>query len=122
MAARRRTQPLTNKTCQQMTDLVLDYLNDKLAPTTKRDFQQHLRICPDCVNFLNTYKKTVAVTGSVAIDEIPQTVRNNILTFLRKRIHRLGTYPLIVITHFISASGILDTFLTRCIDFIHPHV
>jgi len=66
MAARRRTQPLTNKTCKQMTDLVLDYLNDKLAPTTKRDFQRHLRICPDCVNFLNSYKKTVAVTGSVA--------------------------------------------------------
>jgi Putative zinc-finger len=121
MATRKRTQALT-KTCKQMTNLVFDYLNDKLAPTTKRDFQRHLRICPDCVNFLNTYKKTVAVTRSVAIDDIPQKVRNNILTFLRKRMHRLGTYPLVVIAHLISASGLLGTFLTRCIDFIHPHV
>jgi len=118
MATRKRAQVPTNKTCKQMTDLVLSYLTDKLSPATKRDFQQHLRICPDCVNFLNTYKKTVAVTRSVAIDEIPQRVRNNILTFLRKRIHRLGTYSLIVIMHLISASGLLATTLARCIDFL----
>ena len=85
MATRKRAQVLANKGCKQMTDLVLDYLNDKLSPTVKRDFQQHLRICPDCVSFLNTYKKTVAATRTVAIEAIPQKVRNNILIFLRKR-------------------------------------
>ena len=113
---------LMSRRVRKRSWLVFDYLNDKLAPTTKRDFQRHLRICPDCVNFLNTYKKIVAVTRAVAIDDIPQKVRNNILTFLRKRIHRLGTYPLVVIAHLISASGLHVTFLTRCIDFIHPHV
>jgi hypothetical protein len=33
-------------------------VNDTLSPAVKRDFQRHLRICPDCVNFLNTYRKS----------------------------------------------------------------
>ena len=121
MATRKGAQAPTNKTCRQMTDLVLNYLEDKLSPGVKRDFQQHLRICPDCVNFLNTYKKTVAVTRAVAIEEIPQKVRNNILTFLRKRIHGLGSYPF-VIGHLVGASGLLAAMLARCIDFITPRV
>jgi hypothetical protein len=82
---------LTNKTCKQMTDLVFDYLNDKLGPRIKRDFEQHLRICPDCVNFLNTYKKTVSVTRSIRPEEIPPRVQNNILDFLRTRVRKSGT-------------------------------
>ena len=82
---------MTNKTCKQMTDLVFDYLNDKLGPSIKRDFEQHLRICPDCVNFLNTYKKTVSVTRSIRPEEIPPRVQSNILGFLRTRVRKSGT-------------------------------
>ena len=92
MAERKRGQEiLTNKTCKQMTDLVFNYLNDKLSPNVKRDFQQHLQICPDCVNFLNTYKKTVSVTRSIRPEEIPPRVRNNVLDFLRRRMRKSGT-------------------------------
>jgi hypothetical protein len=91
MAERKKGQKiLTNKTCKQMTDLVFNYLNDKLSPNVKRDFQQHLQICPDCVNFLNTYKKTVSVTRSIRPEEIPPRVRNNILDFLRSRVRKSG--------------------------------
>jgi hypothetical protein len=48
-----------------MTELMLDYLNDTLSPKMKRDFDRHLSICPDCVSFFNTYKKSVAVTRSI---------------------------------------------------------
>jgi uncharacterized protein (DUF2267 family) len=81
---------LTNKTCKQITDLVFDYLNDKLSPNVKRDFEQHLQICLDCVNFLNTYKKTVSVTRSIRPKEIPPRVRKNILNFLRSRVRKYG--------------------------------
>jgi hypothetical protein len=80
-----RRDLLTSKSCKQIADLVLDYLNDNLMPNVKRDFQQHLRICPDCVHFLKTYKKTVSVTRTVRPEEIPAKVKNNILDFLRKR-------------------------------------
>ena len=89
---RRKTaaSTLTNKTCKQIADLVLGYLNNQLSPRIKRDFEQHLDICPDCVSFLQTYKKTVELTGAVNPVEMPAKVRDNILSFLRKRIRRVS--------------------------------
>jgi hypothetical protein len=80
----------STKTCKQVTGLVSDYLNDKLAPAVKRDFQHHLRLCPDCVSFLNTYKKSVSVTRSIRPEEIPPRIRDNIVNFLRARVGKSG--------------------------------
>jgi hypothetical protein len=86
MAARKTTvKALTSKTCKQIADLVFNYLNDTLGPRVKRDFNQHLAICPDCVAFLSTYKKTVATTRSIRAEDMPENVRSNILDFLRSR-------------------------------------
>jgi putative zinc finger protein len=82
---------LTDKSCKQITDWVYDYLSDNLNRDLKRDFQQHLKICPDCVHFLNTYKKTVAVTGTVHAEEIPAKVKANILKFLQKKMRKSAT-------------------------------
>jgi anti-sigma factor RsiW len=79
---------LSEKNCKQLTDLLYDYVNGNLSRNIKRDFQQHLRICPDCVRFLNTYKKTVTVAGTVHAEKIPAKVKDNILEFLRKRARR----------------------------------
>jgi hypothetical protein len=86
MAARKTTvKALTSKTCKQIADLVFNYLNDILGPRVKRDFDQHLAICPDCVAFLSTYKKTIATTRSIRAEDMPENVRSNILDFLRSR-------------------------------------
>jgi len=85
-----------------MTDLVFDYLNDKLTPSVKRDFEQHLSICPDCVSFLKTYKRTVTTTRSIQAERLPPKVRENILAFLRKRIRRIGAYLTFLATYFTA--------------------
>jgi anti-sigma factor RsiW len=103
MAIRKRTSDdLTGKTCKQVTDLVLDYLTDKLSAGVKRSFERHLANCPDCVSFLKTYKKAVAVTKAVKTDEIPARVRDNVLRFLRKQIRRVGALLLYIITQATS--------------------
>ena len=86
VARKRAAKVLTDRTCKQITDLIYDYFNDKLSPAVKKDFQQHLRVCPDCVNFLHTYKKTVRVAGSLRVENMPSKVRKNILDFLRRRV------------------------------------
>jgi hypothetical protein len=103
MAAQKTsTKPLTRKTCNQVAALVLAYLNDKLGPRVKRDFEQHLDICPDCVSFLKTYKRTVAATGSVGPVAMPAKVRNNILSFLRKRMRRLSAVLVFFFTSYLG--------------------
>jgi len=88
----------TRQSCREITDLVLSYLTNELEPKVKREFERHLSICPDCVNFLNTYKKIVTVTKSVQQSDLPTRVRDNILSFLRKRIRRLGAVLLYIVT------------------------
>jgi hypothetical protein len=86
MASRKTNgKTLTVKTCKQITNLVLNYLNDTLAPRLKREFDRHLQLCPDCVAFLNTYRKTVALAKSVRAETMPEQVRRNILGFLKAR-------------------------------------
>jgi len=89
MPARKKAiKLLTNKTCKEITDLLFGYLDNTLSRSVMRDFQRHLRVCPDCVSFLNTYKKTVITSRSLRPDEMPAIVRQNILGFLRKRIRK----------------------------------
>jgi anti-sigma factor RsiW len=77
-------QPLTGRTCKEITGLLLDYVNDTLSPSVRQDFNRHLRVCPDCVAFLRTYKKTAFLTRTVRVEDLPAKVRRNILDFLRE--------------------------------------
>ena len=83
-------KPVTDRNCKEITGLILDYLNDTLSPPVRRDFNRHLRICPDCVAFLRTYKKTAALSRSVRVEDLPAKVRRNILDFLRDGTKKTG--------------------------------
>lgn len=86
--AERNTKPKrpTKETCKRIAALLLAYINDELSPRCKRDFQHHLKICPDCVNFLKTYKKTIQATRTLYPEEIPSKVRDNIWQFIRRKL------------------------------------
>ena len=99
---RNASRPLTNKTCKEISDLVLAYLADKLRPKTKKDFKTHLKICPDCLSFLNTYKKTVTTTRSLDVAKMPARVRDNILSFLRKRTGRISAALIFILTRLAA--------------------
>jgi hypothetical protein len=103
---------LTNKTCEQIAEIVYGYVAGKLSPGIKRDFDRHLRICPDCIAFLKTYKKTVAATKTVRVDDLPARVRDNVLAFLRKRITRVSACLLAVLGEALTHYGFLLKLIT----------
>jgi anti-sigma factor RsiW len=90
----------TGKTCKQMSALIFNYVNGRLSPRLTREFERHLRICSDCVNFLNTYRKTVSVTGSLNPTAIPAKVRDNVLVFLHKNMKRIVACWLFLASQF----------------------
>lgn len=102
----------TNKTCEQIAENVYGYVNGKLSPDVKRDFQRHLRVCPDCIAFLKTYKKTVAATKCVRVDDLPAGVWDNVLAFLHKRISRLSACLLAVLGEALTHYGFLLKLIT----------
>ena len=93
---------LSAKTCKQITDLLADYLTDKLRPTVKQEFTKHLSICPDCVSFVNTYNKTVKSTATLRAEEIPPKVRDNVLGFLRGKLRRVSAIVFYLISQLAA--------------------
>jgi anti-sigma factor RsiW len=59
-----KTKPQTVETCKDATSLLLEFMSGELDPETTLEFEKHLEVCPDCVAFLNTYRKTVELTRS----------------------------------------------------------
>jgi len=103
MADRKKAARVASaKSCQEISALVLAYLTDKLSPKTKKEFQRHLKICPDCVNFLRTYKKTVDLSRGLDVTRMPARVRDNILNFLRKRTGRISAALLFLLTRLTA--------------------
>ena len=49
-------------TCREVLDFVMAYLDGELTPEQCHEFERHLGVCPSCVNYLHTYKATIAIT------------------------------------------------------------
>ena len=75
-------------TCRQVTALLIEYVNDTLAPETMRAFQEHLRDCADCLAYLRTYRATIRALGTVRYEDMPTALQDRLLSFLHTRLAR----------------------------------
>jgi hypothetical protein len=75
-------------TCQQVTALLVEYINNTLTPETTRVFQEHLRDCVDCLAYLRTYRATIRALGMVRYEDIPAALQDRLLSFLHTRLPR----------------------------------
>ena len=75
-------------TCQQATALLVEYVNDTLAPETLHAFQEHVRDCADCLAYLWTYRATIRALGTVRYEDIPAALQERLLSFLQTRLMR----------------------------------
>jgi anti-sigma factor RsiW len=74
-------------TCQEIADFLAAYLGGELAAATRAAFEAHLKICVECVNYLDSYKKTIALgklafapgADAAARDAVPEKLVRAIL-------------------------------------------
>lgn len=53
-------------TCQELVELVTDYLDDALDPADRARVDAHVASCPGCAAHLNQMRATVAIVRAVA--------------------------------------------------------
>jgi anti-sigma factor RsiW len=73
-------------TCQQLTDIILDYVTNEMEPALRAAFERHLERCVDCVAFLHTYQETIRATRSVCHEDMPVEMVHRVQNFLLERI------------------------------------
>ena len=66
--------------CEQLVELLGDYLEGSLTPGAERELEDHLRGCRGCSALLDQLGDTLGLLGSVPLtasapDELPDDVR-----------------------------------------------
>jgi anti-sigma factor RsiW len=57
--------------CQQVVELVTEYLEDTLPRSERKRFEYHLRHCPNCTNYLEQMRLTIRATGTLRAEDLP---------------------------------------------------
>jgi anti-sigma factor RsiW len=61
--------------CQQVVELVSDYLEGNLSRSDRRRFEAHIRHCPNCTNYLEQMRATIRATGALHTDDLSPEVQ-----------------------------------------------
>ena len=77
-------------TCREFVEFLMEYLEGGLAEREREVFEAHIGECPPCLNYLETYRETVALGRSVCgpdqavPDEVPEALVQAILAARHK--------------------------------------
>lgn len=57
-------------TCREVIEFLMNYAEGNVTPEERVRFEEHLAVCPACVNYLNTYRTTVRLSQQ-AFEPLP---------------------------------------------------
>jgi anti-sigma factor RsiW len=69
--------------CQDLVEVITDYLEGALSPPERLRFEEHLAVCEDCRNYVEQMRATIRLAGALKTDSIPDGVREQLLTAFR---------------------------------------
>jgi anti-sigma factor RsiW len=70
-------------TCQQVVELVTEYLDGVMEPARRARFEAHLDGCDGCTAYLEQFRTTVAVAGRLEASDVPAPVMSELLAAFR---------------------------------------
>ena len=56
--------------CQELVELVTDYLEGALDERHVRAFERHLTGCDGCTQYLEQFRTTITLTGTLTLDDL----------------------------------------------------
>lgn len=70
-------------TCQELVELVTDYLEGRLSSEERARFEAHLADCPYCGIYLEQIRQLIRALGRLTEDTIPTSARDELLQVFR---------------------------------------
>lgn len=74
--------------CQQLSDLLTDYVENLLDPDTRQGLEVHLGHCPPCQAFLVSYREAGHTCREALLSRVPDGLEARLVSFLRQRCRR----------------------------------
>jgi anti-sigma factor RsiW len=69
--------------CQELVELVTDYLEGRLAPIEQRRFEAHLALCRGCRTYLEQMRQTILALGKLSEESIDPEAKERLLGAFR---------------------------------------
>ena len=69
--------------CQELVELVTDYLEDRLPGPERARFEAHLAICAGCRVYLEQMRQTIRALGRLSEANIDSEVKERLLIAFR---------------------------------------
>jgi anti-sigma factor RsiW len=70
--------------CQQVVEMVTDYLEGAMAATDRRRLEAHLPGCTHCTEYLAQIRETIRLAGRVAPEDLTPQMRTELTDLYRR--------------------------------------
>jgi anti-sigma factor RsiW len=70
--------------CQQVVELVTDYLEGALTRSARRRFEAHLADCEHCTEYLEQMRATIRLTGRLQAEDLTPEMREEFSVLYRR--------------------------------------
>ena len=65
--------------CTEMVELLTEYLEESLDPHDRERFDTHLGLCPGCVTYLDQFRRTIDLTGTLREEDVDPAVMDELM-------------------------------------------
>lgn len=76
-------------TCQEMVELVTDYLEGRLDDVSRQRFEAHVAECAACVLYIEQMRETIAALGHIPAETVSAEAEQELVAAFRE--WRAGT-------------------------------
>jgi anti-sigma factor RsiW len=70
--------------CQEMVELITDYLEDALPRSQRRRFEAHIAGCEHCTEYLAQMRATIRLTGQLRAEDLTPAMREEFSDLYRR--------------------------------------
>ena len=70
-------------TCQELTELLTDYLEGVMPPRSARASRPTSTVCDGCVTYVDQMRETIATVRALRAEEVEATVPDDVLAAFR---------------------------------------
>jgi anti-sigma factor RsiW len=70
--------------CQEVVELVTDYLEGTLSRSERRRFEAHLAGCEHCSEYLAQIRTTIRLTGRLRSEDLTPRMREDLTALYRR--------------------------------------
>jgi anti-sigma factor RsiW len=70
--------------CRELAEFLIDFVSDELPAEHRDHIEQHLKLCPPCVAYLESYRMTIRLTRRLPCAPLPPELEKRLRAVLEE--------------------------------------